>query len=238
MKKKLIISVVFSLAIMFTTTVFAGGTIVGVASFVGENPGYPEVEINKDPEVCGTGSRPSEKLILSAENKIKNVYIEVIGVTGEKLAVPSVNPVYPQAKCAFTDHLMVVPTGSTVDFPNKYDKVMHNLHSYSIKNRPFNKGVPFEGSISTTFDKPERVKITCDVHKWMTGFLIIRDDPYYAISDENGNYKIENVPAGTYKIVAWQESLGKKGGKRSPIEVTVADGAEAIVNFEFTPRKR
>ncbi|MGR3177543.1 MAG: carboxypeptidase-like regulatory domain-containing protein, partial [Candidatus Anammoxibacter sp.] len=56
-------------------------------------------------------------------------------------------------------------------------------------------------------------------------------------TDENGNYKIENVPAGTYKIVAWQEALGKQGTKKQPIEVVVVDGQETTMNFDFKPRK-
>ena len=158
--------------------------------------------------------KPSEKLVLSAENGIKNVFVSVKGVVGEKLAVPAENPSFPQANCQFTNHVMVVPTGSTVEFPNKSDKVMHNLHSYSRANRPFNKGVPFGGVITNKFSKPETVKVTCDVHKWMTAYLIVQDDPYYCITDDDGNYKIENVPAGTYKMVAWQEALGKQGSKK------------------------
>lgn len=232
MKSKILFSYLL-IVVAFSSTVYSGGTITGVVKFVGENPGYPDAKINKDPEVCGTDSRPSEKLILSADNNIKNVFVNVKGVIGEKLSAPATNPVFPQAKCQFTEHVMVVPTGSTVDFPNKEDKVMHNLHSYSMKNRPFNKGVPFGGVISNTFAKPETVKVTCDVHKWMTAYLIVNDDPYYAVSDENGNFKIENVPAGTYKIQAWQESLGKRKA-----DVTVTEGGETTVNFEFTPKKK
>ncbi len=226
------IAMLVSIAVSYNA--FAGGTIVGTVKFVGENPNYPPAVINKDPEVCGAESKPSEKLVLSADNGIKNALVGVKGVEGgEKMAVPAENPVFPQANCAFTNHIMVVPTGSTVDFPNKTDKVMHNLHSYSMKNRPFNKGVPFGGVISNKFSKAEVVKVTCDVHKWMTGYLVVRDDPYYSISDENGKYKIENVPAGTYKLVVWQEALGRK-----KVDVTVADGQEVVVDFEMTPKKK
>ena len=193
--------VIFFLMIGLSSHLFAGnGTVVGTIKFEGENPGYPDASINKDPEVCGSGTRPSEKLILSADNGIKNVFVSVVGVTGEKLAVPAENPVFGQEKCNFTEHVMVIPTGSTVDFPNLVDKVMHNLHSYSMKNRPFNKGVPFGEKISMPFTKPETVKVTCDVHKWMIAYLIVHDDPYYAITDADGNFKIENVSAGTYKL--------------------------------------
>lgn len=234
MRKNLLIFVSLCLVIGFGTVSYGGtGTIIGKVTFVGKNPGYPDANINKDPDVCGTDTRKSSKLVLSADNGIKNSFISIVGVNGEKSAVPSTNPVFEQAQCQFTDHIVVVPTGSTVDFPNKTDKVMHNLHSYSMKNRPFNKGVPFGGVISNTFSKPETVKITCDVHKWMTAYLIVHDDPYYAVTDADGNYKIENVPEGTYKMKAWQESLGRRKG-----EVTVTAGGETTVNFEFTPKKK
>ena len=220
--------------VSFTTSVYAGnGTLVGKIVFEGDNPNYPETNINKDPEVCGTGTRPSEKLVLSAENGIKNVFISVLAVNGEKLAVPAENPVFGQAKCNFSEHVMVIPTGSTVDFPNMEDQVMHNLHSYSMKNRPFNKGVPFGQKISMKFTKPETVKITCDVHKWMIAYLIVHDDPYYAITDADGNFKIENVPTGTYKLQIWQESLGRK-----KIDIDIKDGEETKVDFAMKPRKR
>ena len=209
------------------------GTIVGSVKFIGENPNYPETAITKDPEVCGAESKPSEKLVLSAENGIKDAFVSVIGVTGEKLSVPEENPVFAQSQCEFTNHVMVVPSGTTVDFPNKEDKVMHNLHSYSMKNRPFNKGVPFGAVISNKFSKPETVKITCDVHKWMVAYLIVHDDPYFCVTDENGNYKIENVPVGTYKLQVWQETLGRK-----KFDVTVTADEETKVDIEMTPRKR
>lgn len=209
------------------------GTIVGIVKFIGENPSYPAAVVNKDPEVCGAESRPSKKLVLSADNGIKDAFVSVLGVEGEKLSVPSENPVFSQENCAFTNHVMVVPTGSTVDFPNKVDKVMHNLHSYSMKNRPFNKGVPFGGVISNTFTKPETIKVTRDVHKWMVAYLIVHDDPYYSVTDQNGNYRIENVPVGTYKLQVWQESLGRK-----KFDVTVNADQETKLDIEMTPRKK
>lgn len=232
--KKLSMMLVGFLLLGLSAQLFAEtGTIVGTVKFVGENPNYPDAVVNKDPEVCGAEARPSKKLVLSAENGIKNAFVSVKGVAGEKLSAPTANPVFPQANCAFTEHVMVVPVGSTVEFPNKSDKVMHNLHSYSMKNRPFNKGVPFGGVITNSFSKAETVKITCDVHKWMTAYLIVHDDPYYCVTDDNGSYRIENVPEGTYKLVVWQESLGRK-----KIDVTVAAGAETTLNVDMEPRKR
>lgn len=223
---------IFTLLSISTYSFAQNGTIIGRVKFVGEIPENPPVVVDKDQEVCGAEPKQSEKLILSADGGIKNVFVSLEGVQGEKLALPAENPTYNQQNCVFTEHVKVIPVGATVDFPNKVDKVMHNLHSYSIKNRPFNKGVPFGGVISMEFTKPEIIKITCDVHKWMVGYLIVHEDPYYSITDENGDYKIENVPPGTYKIQVWQETLG-----REKQDVAVKAGEETTVNFELKAKE-
>jgi hypothetical protein len=110
---------------------------------------------------------------------------------------------------------------------------MHNLHTWSIKNTAFNEGVAGGGKLPKTFEYPETIKITCDVHKWMSAWLIVQNNPYYAITDESGRFKLEGVPAGTYTVQAWQESLGK-----STQEVTVSAGGEAKADFELTKKKK
>ena len=60
------------------------------------------------------------------------------------------------------------------------------------------------------FDLAEIVKITCDVHKWMSSFVVVKANPYFAVTNETGQFKIENVPAGTYKIELGRRSLGKR----------------------------
>ena len=81
------------------------------------------------------------------------------------------------------------------------------------------------------FDLPEVAKITCDVHKWMSSFVVVKANPYFAVTDENGRFRIENVPAGTYKIEAWQEKLGKKTS-----DIAVKSKEEAVVDFVLTKK--
>ena len=108
---------------------------------------------------------------------------------------------------------------------------MHNLHSWSIKNAGFNEGVSGGGKLTKKFELPEVVKITCDVHKWMSAFVIVKANPYFAVTDEAGRFKIDNVPAGSYKLEAWQEKLGKK-----TVDVVVKPKEDSSVDLVFAKK--
>src|SRR3970040_1946821 len=98
-------------------------------------------------------------------------------------------------------------------------------------NPAFNEGVSGGGKMTEKFDLSGIAKNTCDVHKWMRFFIVNKANPYFSVTNKNGQFKIENVPAGTYKIEAWQEKLGKKAG-----DVTVKSKEEVWVDFVLTKK--
>jgi hypothetical protein len=104
--------------------------------------------------------------------------------------------------------VVAVSSGASVDLLNS-DNVMHNLHSWSIKNAGFNEGVSGGGKLTKKFDLPEVVKITCDVHKWMSSFVVVKGNPYFAVTDESGRFRIENV-----RQVLIRLRLAGEAGKR------------------------
>ncbi len=211
--------------------VSSGGTIVGTVKLAGDVPEVRMLNVEKDQEACGHGTLPSEALVVSSDNAVKNAVISISGILqGKKYDRSGVNPAIDQKGCVFIPHVIVVPPGSTVDLLNS-DDVMHNLHTWSIKNTAFNEGVAGGGKLPKTFEYPETIKITCDVHKWMSAWLIVQSNPYYAITDASGNFKLEGVPAGTYTVQAWQESLGK-----TTQEVTVSADGETKADFELTKK--
>lgn len=207
-----------------------GGTIVGTVKFDGDIPAAKLLKIDKDEQTCGHDNKQSEELVINGESKgIKNVVVSLVDIAAGKKAEVT-TAVLDQKECLFMPHVLAVPVGSSVDFLNS-DNVMHNLHSWSIRNPGFNEGVSGGGKMAKKFDIPEIVKITCDVHKWMSAFVVVKPNPYFAVTDENGSFKIENVPAGSYKIEAWQEKLGKKTS-----DVAVKSKEEAVVDFAFAKK--
>lgn len=113
-------------------------------------------------------------------------------------------------------HVLAVPVGSTVSFPND-DPISHNLFSLSSGNA-FDLGLYRKGAgKSQKFDTPGIVNVYCNVHPNMSAVIQVLDTPYFAFADANGNYSIANVPPGRYRLVAWNEQGGET---ESPVDVT------------------
>jgi uncharacterized protein (DUF2141 family) len=89
----------------------------------------------------------------------------------------------------------------------------------------------FKKTMEVKIQKPEVVEVRCDVHSWMEGWLVATENPYFAVTDESGSFKLENVPAGTYTVEVWQQKLGKTSQK-----VTVKAKQDAKVNFELAAK--
>jgi len=153
------------------------------------------------------------------------VYVDAI--RGKTFPAPAEHPVMDQKGLMFQPHVMVVQVGTTVDFLNS-DKVAHNTFWPSFQQGakrgpgknlgtwPQGEKRPFK------FDQPGVAPLLCNVHAEMSGYIVVVPTPYYAITDKNGDYKIENVPDGQYNIVGWHE-----GGKKQTKQVAVAGGAKA-----------
>ncbi len=208
-----------------------GGAIVGMVKYDGDIPALKVLKVDKDEQTCGHENKHSDELIINGESKgIKNVVVSLVDIAAGKKAETNASAVLDQKECVFIPHVLAVSAGTSVDLLNS-DNVMHNLHSWSIKNPGFNEGVSGGGKMTKKFDIPEVIKITCDVHKWMSSFIVVKANPYFAVTDENGRFKIENVPTGSYKIEAWQEKLGKKTG-----DVVVKPNEEATADFVYTKK--
>ena len=151
------------------------------------------------------------------------VYVDAIA--GKTFPAPKDHPVIDQKGLTFSPHLVVVQQGTTVDFQNG-DNVAHNVFWPSIggdKKMTKNLGTwPKGEKRSYTFDKAGIVPLLCNVHPDMMGYLIVSPTPYFAETDESGNYKIKDVPDGSYKLVVWHE-----GAKNQSQPIRVAGGGKA-----------
>ena len=132
---------------------------------------------------------------------------------------------------AFVPHLLAIVAGTTVDFPNS-DPTYHNVFSLS-KPKRFDLGRYAAGrSKSIRFDQPGIVRVFCDIHSHMSAVILVFSHRYFAVTDDDGRYRIENVPPGAYSVVAWHESLPSDTRKTS-----VPDGGDVDLNFVLSKRQ-
>ena len=151
----------------------------------------------------------------------------VVYLLGVKGPVTPQHASVDQKSLVFVPHVTAVPVGSTVDFRNN-DKVNHNIFSASAAKK-FNLGTYNPGmSKPVTFDKPGAINLLCNVHSEMSAWVVVTENQYAAVSEHDGKFTINNVPAGTYKITAWSEKL-----KAQETSVTVADGKTATVAIKL-----
>lgn len=136
------------------------------------------------------------------------VYVEAI--PGKTFPAPAKPFVMDQKSLLFQPHVMAVPVGSTVQFLNS-DKVQHNIFWPSVsgnKKRSHNMGTwPTGEERAFKYDTPGVVPLLCNVHPEMSGYIIVSPTPYFAVTDASGNFKIADVPDGTYTVSAWHEGM-------------------------------
>ena len=126
----------------------------------------------------------------------------------------------------FVPHVLAVTVGTVVDFPNS-DKTFHNVFSLS-KAKRFDLGRYATGkSKSVRFDRPGLVRVFCDIHSHMNAFVLVLSHPFFDVTEPDGRFRIDNVPAGTYTIVGWYE-----GEPRTTRSITVPPGG--VVDLELT----
>jgi plastocyanin len=109
----------------------------------------------------------------------------------------------------FVPRVVAITTGTTVDFPNN-DRIYHNVFSLS-KARTFDLGRYAAGtSRAVRFDRPGIVRVFCEIHSHMSAWVLVFNHPFFAATDDEGRYAIPNVPAGTYSLAVWHETLPRE----------------------------
>jgi len=157
------------------------------------------------------------------------VYVDTIA--GKTFPAPKEHPVMDQKGLLFSPHIMAVQQGTTVEFLNS-DNVQHNVFWSAIgndKKAGHNMGTWPKGEKRPyTFDKAGVVPLLCNVHPEMGGYIVVSPTPYFAETDDSGNYTIKDVPDGSYNVVVWHE-----GAKNQTKPVTVSGDTKA----DFTVSK-
>jgi plastocyanin len=176
-------------------------------------PVVEKVKVNRDVERCGT-EMAVEKVVVGPGRGLAHALVTVGGLRGVPVAdavksAETVRPLMEQKGCRFVPHVLAMPPGE-VDFRNT-DEILHSVHSYATANPSINRVLPkFKKVLTERLDKPEIVKVTCDVHPWMVAWIAVVPHPWVAVTDESGRARIEQVPAGRRTVEVWHEVLGRQ----------------------------
>jgi hypothetical protein len=189
--------------------VIDGGEIVGKMKWVGTIPEVKQLVVNKDVKVCCSNDqaiKPSPRLIVSPKTRgVKNTVVYLAHISqGKKLEIPRVNPKLDQIECVYVPHVLIVPVGARLDMMSS-DNILHNIHMFGAAS--YNLAFPLANKVITKrLRKPGVVEAACDAgHNWMSAFIHVMGHPYFALTDENGNFKLTAIPPGTYELQAWHE---------------------------------
>jgi plastocyanin len=147
-----------------------------------------------------------------ATKGVKNVLVYIPKPTAVNpdavKAVQSAKVVFDQKNCVFKPHVLGFMKGQTLDITSS-DPVGHNVNAKMRANGASNNLLA-PGQKTTFIPKASEgrpAEVTCDIHPWMKAYWLILDNPYFAVTNEKGEFEIKLAPAGTQKVVAWQESV-------------------------------
>lgn len=213
--------VAFVLAIAVSQNAFAQtewSTLSAKFVYDGEAPKLEKLSLNKDIEVCIKKHPVSEDLVVHAQNKgIQNVVVYLELKASQKLPAPHPDDAKAATEkiridnqfCRFEPHIAVVRTGRPVILGNE-DPIAHSVLANLVFNAPFNVSIQGEGSLEYTFERPERrpCDLTCPIHSWIKGFVVVKDHPYVGVSNKDGLLEIKNIPTGKWTFQFWHERPG------------------------------
>ena len=142
-------------------------------------------------------------------------------------AGPAQNPRLVQKNKSFEPHILVVPAGSMVEFPN-HDPFFHNVFSL-FEGKRFDLGLYEAGtSRMVRFDRPGISYIFCNIHPEMSAVMITLATPVYAISNGDGQLSVAGVPYGRYMLHVWSEGMGPENAQPLTREITIAENASSL----------
>lgn len=215
-------------ALLASGSVVEAGSIHGEVKFTGALPKSNKIKVTKDQDYCGEFI-PDETYRVGAAGTLKNVVV-FLDKAPPKAAPSGKEHILENSGCRFVPRILAMIKGEKLITKNS-DAKLHIVHSYLDKRTVFNVSLPFRGhtlEVGRRIDKTGVLQVNCDTHAWMRGYIHVFDHPYFAVSDERGNFMIPDIPPGRYTLKAWHEKAGTQAR-----EITVPDRGELKIDFEF-----
>ena len=250
---------VFTFAVAVSVQAQSWGDLTATFKVDGTAPKPKAIAVTKDIPICGNQGLVDESLVVnSANNGLQNVivYLYVNARDPKANKRPPVHESYKGAektevlldnvKCRFEPHITILRTTQTLIAGNK-DNTGHNTNLQTLKNPPQNVLIPAGGNLKLNLTLEEQLPspVSCNIHPWMKGYLVVKEHPYVGVSDKDGKVTIKNVPAGKWTFQFWQEAAGyladvNVGGKvtkweRGRVELDIKAGANDLGEIKVAP---
>ena len=218
------------------------GTLKGQVVYGGDVPEARPLDVNKDQNHClSQGPILSEEWVVNKNNKgVRWVFVALAPTNrGGKLPIhPNLQKIQnktvsiDQPCCKFVPHCLGMREGQELEAKNSAP-IAHNVHwtGHPLATAGGNQLVPAKQSITIKDLKAHHIpiKINCDIHPWMSGYVQVFSHPYFAVTDEDGKFELKNAPAGAYRLVIWQEKIGWGPAGRNGIPITIKAGGDTDV---------
>ncbi len=214
------------------------GTVKGQVVFVGDVPTRAPVKVDKDKEACEAhGQLVDEKpYVVDKDTKgVRWAVVWLVDPDNPRAALPikpelkDVNPKkvsIDQPTCQFEPHVLALRQGQDLEIKNSAS-ISHNTKlDGGGQNADFNEIIPPKShkDVSDFKASSTPIKVACTIHGWMGGYIRVFNHPYFAVTDEKGNFEIKDAPAGKWNLVVWQETKGDVNGKTGqPITIKPND---------------
>jgi plastocyanin len=209
------------------------GTVGGKVMLSGPAPKNDDIAVDADAACAAQhpNGMQTETVVVSAKGELKNVIVSVSSGLNGPFEVPATPAVITQKGCQYLPHVLAMMTGQKLLIRND-DPFLHNVHTLSSDNPPFNFGQPNKdpGKDAGSFKSAETFRVKCDVHPWMSMSVAVFDHPFFAVTGDDGSFTLPPLPAGTYTITFWHEKYGTQDK-----EVVVEPGKKVDLNITFGP---
>ncbi|MDR3635333.1 MAG: hypothetical protein P4L84_16130 [Isosphaeraceae bacterium] len=212
----------------------AYGKIKGRLVWGGSTAPTPKpLDVNKDTNVCGKGGALLDRKLVvdSKTNGVKWGLAYIVNPKGtnpgavEALLKKEPKVQLDQKYCEYVPYVVGMNEGQSLLLKSS-DAVNHNVHLNAFTNEAFNVILPPNGEMTKKLVAERRpMSMTCDIHPWMQSYIMVYNHPFFAVTDADGSFEIDGVPAGPQKLVLWQPAVGYvTPGAGSGQAVTVVAG--------------
>jgi len=207
-----------------------GGSITGRVTYSG-TPLKPEpVNMSKQPECVKLYSKPlmTEKVVVGSGNALQNVVVYISAGETEVSPAPAAPVDFDQQNCRYATHVLAFRTGQDVNISNS-DPFSHNIHPIPKTNREWNRiqpaGTP---PFSYSYDKEEFIPVKCNIHAWMQAYFVVLNTGHFAVTGQDGEFRLPELRPGKYTVTAWHETYGTQSQ-----DISITGGESRAINFVF-----